>query len=79
MINDIPGVSCVKPRGALYMFPGIDAKRFNIRRPEDGAGLPATTGKGAAGGGTAFNWPWPDHFRHRRYRVTFRPRYYQPL
>ncbi|EAW1846115.1 aminotransferase, partial [Salmonella enterica subsp. enterica] len=30
LINDIPGVSCVKPRGALYMFPRIDAKRFNI-------------------------------------------------
>jgi len=30
LINDIPGVSCVKPRGALYMFPKIDAKRFNI-------------------------------------------------
>lgn len=26
----ISGVSCVKPRGALYMFPKIDAKRFNI-------------------------------------------------
>lgn len=30
LINDIPGVSCVKPNGALYMFPKIDAKRFNI-------------------------------------------------
>lgn len=30
LLNDIPGVSCVKPRGALYMFPKIDAKRFNI-------------------------------------------------
>lgn len=30
LINDIPGVSCVKPCGALYMFPKIDAKRFNI-------------------------------------------------
>jgi hypothetical protein len=30
LINDIPGVSCVKPKGALYMFPKIDIKRFNI-------------------------------------------------
>ncbi len=30
LLNDIPGVSCVKPQGALYMFPRIDAKRFNI-------------------------------------------------
>ncbi len=58
LINDIPGVSCVKPRGALYMFPGIDAKRFNIHDDEDGAGLPAT-GKVLLVQGTAFeNWPW---------------------
>lgn len=30
LLNDIPGVSCVKPCGALYMFPKIGAKRFNI-------------------------------------------------
>ncbi|SUC47685.1 Aspartate aminotransferase [Providencia stuartii] len=30
LINQIPGVSCVKPQGALYMFPKIDIKRFNI-------------------------------------------------
>ena len=27
----IPGISCVKPKGALYMFPKVDTKRFNIK------------------------------------------------
>ena len=30
LINDIPGVSCVKPQGALYMFPRIDAKSLTF-------------------------------------------------
>lgn len=30
LINQIPGVSCVKPQGAMYMFPKIDIKKFNI-------------------------------------------------
>jgi alanine-synthesizing transaminase len=28
MLNDIPGVSCVKPKGALYLFPRLDPKRY---------------------------------------------------
>ncbi len=59
LINDIPGVSCVKPKGALYMFPKIDAKRFNIHDDQKmvldttaagespaGAGAPPLTGRG---------------------------------
>ncbi|OEY68049.1 pyridoxal phosphate-dependent aminotransferase [Marinobacter sp. X15-166B] len=34
MLNDIPGVSCVKPMGALYLFPHLDPKRFDIRNDE---------------------------------------------
>jgi len=30
LLNAIPGVSCVKPKGALYLFPRLDPKRFNI-------------------------------------------------
>ncbi len=30
LINEIPWVSCVKPQGALYMFPKINIKKFNI-------------------------------------------------
>lgn len=34
MLNDIPGVSCVKPQGALYMFPKLDPKHFPIANDE---------------------------------------------
>ena len=34
MLNDIPGVSCVKPQGALYLFPKLDPKRFPIVNDE---------------------------------------------
>ncbi|MDA9909281.1 pyridoxal phosphate-dependent aminotransferase [Gammaproteobacteria bacterium] len=30
MLNDIPGVSCVRPQGAIYLFPSLDPKKFNI-------------------------------------------------
>ncbi len=30
MLNDIPGVSCVKPQGAIYLFPSLDPNKFNI-------------------------------------------------
>ena len=34
MLNDIPGVSCVKPQGALYLFPKLDPKHFPIVNDE---------------------------------------------
>ena len=34
MLNDIPGVSCVLPKGAIYLFPKLDPVRFNIRNDE---------------------------------------------
>jgi len=34
LLNDIPGVSCVKPKGALYLFPHLDPKRFPIQDDE---------------------------------------------
>lgn len=34
LLNAIPGVSCVKPKGALYLFPRLDPKRFNILSDE---------------------------------------------
>ncbi|MFE8071605.1 pyridoxal phosphate-dependent aminotransferase [Marinobacteraceae bacterium S3BR75-40.1] len=34
LLNDIPGVSCVKPKGALYCFPKLDPKRFSIKDDE---------------------------------------------
>ena len=63
LINDIPGGSCVKPRGALYMFPKIDAKRFNIHDDQKMVLDFLLQEKVLLVQGTAFNWPWPDHFR----------------
>ena len=63
LINDIPGVSCVKPRGALYMFPKIDAKRFNIHDDQKMVLDFLLQEKVLLVQGTAFNWPWPDHVR----------------
>ncbi len=63
LLNDIPGVSCVKPRGALYMFPKIDAKRFNIHDDQKMVLDFLLQEKVLLVQGTAFNWPWPDHFR----------------
>jgi len=34
MLNDIPGVSCVKPEGALYLFPKLDPGKFPIVNDE---------------------------------------------
>ncbi len=34
LLNDIPGVSCTKPKGALYLFPKLDPEHFNIKNDE---------------------------------------------
>ncbi|WP_430462218.1 pyridoxal phosphate-dependent aminotransferase [Thalassolituus sp. LLYu03] len=69
MLNDIPGVSCVKPKGALYCFPKVDAKKFNVRNDERLVLDLLEQQKILIVHGTAFNWPYPDHFR-----VVFLPR-----
>lgn len=53
----------MKPRGALYMFPKIDAKRFNIHDDQKMVLDFLLQEKVLLVQGTAFNWPWPDHFR----------------
>ncbi|MDC9588275.1 pyridoxal phosphate-dependent aminotransferase [Xenorhabdus sp. XENO-10] len=63
LINQIPGVSCVKPMGALYMFPKIDIKRFNIHDDQKMVLDLLLQEKVLLVQGTAFNWPAPDHFR----------------
>ncbi|MDX7987295.1 pyridoxal phosphate-dependent aminotransferase [Xenorhabdus sp. 12] len=63
LINQIPGVSCVKPMGALYMFPKIDTKRFNIYDDQKMVLDLLLQEKVLLVQGTAFNWPEPDHFR----------------
>jgi alanine-synthesizing transaminase len=63
MLNDIDGVSCVMPRGALYLFPKIDTKKFNIKSDERFALDLLIKEKVLVVQGTGFNWPSPDHFR----------------
>ena len=69
LLNDIPGISCVKPDGALYLFPKIDSKRFNITDDERFALDLLRQEKILVVHGSGFNWPEPDHFR-----IVFLPR-----
>ncbi|MGA6364145.1 pyridoxal phosphate-dependent aminotransferase [Proteus penneri] len=63
LINQIPGVSCVKPMGALYMFPKIDLNRYSIKNDQKMILDLLLQEKVLLVQGTAFNWPYPDHFR----------------
>lgn len=63
LVNQIPGVSCVKPMGALYMFPKIDIKRFNIYDDEKMVFDLLAQEKVLLVHGRGFNWQAPDHFR----------------
>ena len=69
MVNQIPGLSCVKPKGALYLFPKVDIKKFNIVRDEQWVLDFLTQHKVLLVQGTAFNWKEHDHFR-----IVFLPR-----
>jgi alanine-synthesizing transaminase len=63
LLNQIEGVSCVKPKGALYLFPKLDRRRFNIQDDEQFAYDLLRKEKILVVQGTGFNWPDPDHFR----------------
>nr|WP_299244587.1 pyridoxal phosphate-dependent aminotransferase [uncultured Halomonas sp.] len=62
-LNAIPGVSCVKAKGALYAFPRLDPKVFNIQDDEKLVLDLLLQEKILLVQGTAFNWPNPDHVR----------------
>src|SRR5690606_9863273 len=63
LLNAIPGVSCTKPKGALYLFPKLDPKMYPIHNDEKMVLDLLLQEKILVVQGTAFNWPWPDHFR----------------
>jgi alanine-synthesizing transaminase len=63
MLNAIPGVSCVKPSGALYMFPRLDPQVYPIKDDLQFALDLLRQEKLMVVQGTGFNWPNPDHFR----------------
>lgn len=63
MLTQIPGVSVVKPKGALYMFPRLDPKLYPIADDQQFAYELLAEEKVLIVQGTGFNWPQPDHFR----------------
>ncbi|MEL4294578.1 pyridoxal phosphate-dependent aminotransferase [Shewanella xiamenensis] len=63
LLNKIPGVSVKKPKGALYAFPKLDMKKFNLRDDERLVLDLLRDKKILLVHGTAFNWPEPDHLR----------------
>lgn len=62
-LNDIPGVSAVKPKAAFYIFPKLDIKKFNILNDEKFAIDFLREKKVLIVPGSGFNWSSPDHFR----------------
>ncbi|GAB3198417.1 pyridoxal phosphate-dependent aminotransferase [Nocardioides hungaricus] len=63
LLNDIPGVSNVAPRGALYCFPRLDPEVYPIEDDETFVIDLLRSKKLLVTHGTGFNWPAPDHFR----------------
>jgi alanine-synthesizing transaminase len=63
LLNEIPGVSCVKPRGALYAFPRLDPDVYPIADDAQFVLDLLRQEKLLVVQGTGFNWPKPDHFR----------------
>jgi alanine-synthesizing transaminase len=63
LLTQIPGVSVVRPKAALYMFPRLDPKMYPIADDQQFAYDLLADEKVLIVQGTGFNWPTPDHFR----------------
>ncbi len=63
LLTQIPGVSVVKPKAALYMFPRLDPTLYPIADDQQFAYELLAEEKVLIVQGTGFNWPQPDHFR----------------
>ncbi len=63
LLTDIPGVTCVKPKSALYMFPRLDPAMYPIEDDQQFAYELLAEERVLIVQGTGFNWPTPDHFR----------------
>jgi alanine-synthesizing transaminase len=62
-LTAIPGITCVKPKGAFYMFPKIDTKLYNITDDQQFVMDLLIEQRVLLVQGSGFNWPHPDHFR----------------
>ncbi|WP_346839584.1 pyridoxal phosphate-dependent aminotransferase [Microbulbifer sp. SAOS-129_SWC] len=69
MLNDIPGVSCVKPSGAIYLFPKLHLDHHRIENDEKLVLDFLRQEKILLVQGSAFHWDAPDHLR-----IVFLPR-----
>ena len=63
LLTAIPGVSCVKPQGAMYLFPRLDPKVYPIADDQRFILDLLEAERVLLVQGTGFNWPTPDHFR----------------
>ena len=63
LITDIPGVSCVKPKSALYLFPKLDPEIYPIEDDQQFVADLLKEEKVLLVQGSGFNWGKPDHFR----------------
>jgi alanine-synthesizing transaminase len=63
LITAIPGVSCVKPQAALYMFPKLDPRLYPVKDDQTFFLQLLEETKVMLVQGTGFNWPDTDHFR----------------
>ncbi len=68
-LEAVPGISCVKPKGALYLFPKLNLDIYKIKDDQQMVLDFLIQEKILVVQGTAFNWPNPDHFR-----IVFLPR-----
>lgn len=63
LITAIPGVTCVKPKATLYMFPRLDPEMYPIKDDQAFIAELLREERVLLVQGSGFNWPHPDHFR----------------
>ncbi|MEI2635498.1 MAG: pyridoxal phosphate-dependent aminotransferase [Methylotenera sp.] len=63
MLTAIPGVTCVKPKAAMYLFPKLDPEIYPIKDDQQFILDLLLEEKVLLVQGTGFNWKAPDHFR----------------
>ena len=63
LLTAIPGVTCVKPKAALYLFPRLDPKMYPIKDDQKFILELLETEKVLVVQGSGFNWVHPDHIR----------------
>ena len=63
LITAIPGITCVKPKATLYMFPRLDPAIYPITDDQAFVAEFLREERVLLVQGTGFNWPNPDHFR----------------